>query len=100
MRWRTEFYHERQGILARYGLEAPTAAAAVELGWAAVRAEHPRPPSRRTRRPSLFERAERAGGQDASGWVLYRIRNEGGGADRAAAAGREEAGAPAAPSGA
>jgi hypothetical protein len=24
----------------------------------------------------LFERAERIGGQDASGWVLYRIAND------------------------
>ena len=23
MRWRVEFYNERQGILARYGIEAP-----------------------------------------------------------------------------
>jgi len=34
-------------------------------------AEHPSTPRRS--RLSLFERAERIGGQGASGWVLYRI---------------------------
>jgi len=74
MKWLMEFYNERQGILARYGIEAPLPAAAVRLGWNAVRAEHPTPP--RKSRLSLFERAERIGGQDASGWVLYRIVKE------------------------
>jgi len=36
MRWRVEFYNERQGILARYGIEAPLPAAAVLLGRSAV----------------------------------------------------------------
>jgi hypothetical protein len=36
-----------------------------------VLAEHS--PPLRGSRPTLFERAERIGGQDASGWVLYRI---------------------------
>jgi hypothetical protein len=74
MRWLMEFYNERRGILARYGVEAPLPAAAVLLGRNAVLAEYPTPPRRG--RPSLFERAERIGGQDASGWVLYRIRKE------------------------
>jgi hypothetical protein len=72
MRWRMEFYNERRGILARYGIEAPLPAAAVQLGRSAVQAEYPSTP-RASR--SLFERAERVGGQDASGWVLYRIGN-------------------------
>jgi hypothetical protein len=71
MRWRLEFYNERRGILARYAVEAPLPAAAVLLGRNAVLAEHPPAPARG--RLSLFARAERIGGQDASGWVLYRI---------------------------
>jgi hypothetical protein len=74
MKWLIEFYNERRGILARYGIEAPLPAAAVLLGWNAVLAEYPSPP--RKGRLSLFERAERIGGQDASGWVLYRIVKE------------------------
>ena len=75
MRWRLEFYNERRGMLARYGIEAPLPAEAVRLGWKAVLGEHPSAPRRR--RLSLFEQAERVGGQDASGWVLYRIVNDG-----------------------
>ncbi len=74
MRWLMEFYNERRGILARYGIEAPLPAAAARLGRNAVLAEYPSPP--RKGRLSLFERAERIGGQDASGWVLYRIVEE------------------------
>ncbi len=71
MRWLMEFYNERRGALARYGIEAPTPAAAVLLGRNALLAEHP--PTSARRRRSLFEQAERAGGQDTGGWVLYRI---------------------------
>jgi len=74
MRWLMEFYNERRGILARYGIEAPLPAAAARLGRNAVLAEYPSPP--RKGRLSLFERAERIGGQDASGWVLHRIVKE------------------------
>jgi hypothetical protein len=74
MRWLMEFYNERRGILARYGIEAPLPVAAARLGRHAVLAEYPSPP--RKGRLSLFERAERIGGQDASGWVLYRIVQE------------------------
>jgi hypothetical protein len=74
MRWLMEFYNERRGILARYAIEAPLPAAAVLLGRTAVLADHPSLP--RKGRLSLFERAERVGGQDASGWVLYRIAME------------------------
>jgi hypothetical protein len=74
MRWLMEFYNERRGILARYGIEAPSPVAAARLGRNAVLAEYPSPP--RKGRLSLFERAERIGGQDASGWVLYRIVKE------------------------
>ena len=71
MKWLMQFYNEKRAILARYAIEAPLPAEAVLLGWKAVLAEHPSTPPRR--RLSLFERAQRVGGQDASGWVLYRI---------------------------
>jgi hypothetical protein len=71
MTWRMEFYNERRGILARQDVEAPLPAEAVRLGRRAVLVEYPS--ARRRGRLSLFERAERVGGQDASGWVLHRI---------------------------
>jgi hypothetical protein len=71
MKWRMQFYNERRRILARYNIDALLPTEAVRLGWKAVLAEHPSAPRRG--RLSLFERAERIGGQDASGWVLYRI---------------------------
>ena len=71
MKWLVEFYNQRRGIVARYGIEAPLPVAAVRLARSAVLAEHP--PGRARGRPTLFARAERAGGQDGSGWVLYRI---------------------------
>jgi len=74
MKWLMEFYNERRGIVARYDIEAPLPAAAALLGLKAVLAEYPSPP--RKGRLSLFEQAERLGGQDASGWVLYRIVKE------------------------
>jgi len=74
MKWRMQFYNERRGILARYDVDAPLPAEAVVLGWKAVLAEHPSTPRRR--RPSLFELAERIGGQDASGWTLHRIARD------------------------
>ena len=74
MKWLIEFYNERRGILARYSIEAPLPSAAAVLGLKAVLAEYPSPP--RKGRLSLFARAERVGGQDASGWVLYRIAME------------------------
>jgi hypothetical protein len=74
MRWLMEFYNERRGILARYGIEAPLPAAAARLGLKGVIAEYPAPP--RKGRLSLFERAQRIGGLDASGWVLCRIVKE------------------------
>jgi hypothetical protein len=74
MKWLMQFYNERRGILARYGIEASLPAEAVRLGWKAVLAEHPSTPRRS--RLSLFERAQLVGGQDASGWVLYRIVND------------------------
>lgn len=74
MKWLMQFYNERRGILARYGVDAPLPAEAVLLGRKAVLAEHPSTPRRS--RLSLFERAEQIGGQDASGWVLYRIARD------------------------
>ena len=74
MTWRIEFYHERRRTLASYSVSALTAEAAVVLGRDALRAEHP--PARERRGRSLAELAERAGGQDPSGWVLYRIAND------------------------
>jgi hypothetical protein len=76
-KWRVEFYNERRGILARYGIEASSPEAAILAGRNAVREEHPSPPARR-RRLSLFERAERAAGQDESGWILYRLGRDNG----------------------
>ena len=75
MKWLMQFYNERRGILARYGIEAPLPAEAVRLGWKAVLAEHPSAP--RGSRLGLFGRAQRVEGQDASGWVLYRIVKDG-----------------------
>jgi len=74
MKWRMQFYNERRGILTGYDIDAPLPAEAVLLGWKAVLAERPTTPRRS--RLSLFERAERIGGQDASGWVLYRIARD------------------------
>jgi hypothetical protein len=71
MKCAIEFYHERRRALARYIIEAPTPAAAVPLARAALLAEHPAGKPRR--RLSLFQRAQRIGGQDSSGWVLHRI---------------------------
>ena len=71
MRWRMEFYNERRAILAPYSVEAPTPPAAVVLGRTALLAQYPSTSARG--RPSLFVQAERVGGQDADGWVLYRI---------------------------
>ncbi len=84
MRWLMEFYNERRRILARYDVEAPLPAAAVLLGRNALLAEYP--PIQAPRRLSLFERAERVGAQDASGWVLYRIVNNGQGSTGVASA--------------
>ena len=44
MKWLMQFYNERRGILARYGVDAPLPAEAVLLGWKAVLAERPSPP--------------------------------------------------------
>ena len=71
MKWLVEFYHERRRILARYGIEAPLPPAAVELGRRALLAEHPSPPP--ARRMSLFKQAQLIEGQNADGWILYRI---------------------------
>ncbi len=76
MKWLLEFYNERRGIVARYRIEAALPAAAVPLGRTALLAEYPSTP--RSGRLSLFERAERVGGQDASGWVLHRIVQDNG----------------------
>lgn len=73
-RWRMEFYSERRGALVSCLVEAPTPAAAVPLGLAALCGQHP--PARSRRRPSLFERARRIGGEDDSGWILHRIVRE------------------------
>jgi hypothetical protein len=71
MRWVVDFYHQRRAIVARYNVDAPSAATAVVLGRQAVLAQYAPAPARR--RPSLFERAERIGGQDGTGWIVYRI---------------------------
>lgn len=90
MKWRLEFYNEGRGILAHYSIEAPLPAEAVRLGRQAVLAEHP--PGRAPRRLSLLTRAQRIGGQDGSGWVLYRIANDNGRASSVPRAGRSDVG--------
>jgi hypothetical protein len=71
-----EFYHERQGILARYGVAALLPGAAVALGWRALFSEYPPTPT--SGRLSLFQQAQRIEGQDPSGWILYRIDRDDG----------------------
>jgi len=74
VKWRLEFYSERRQTLAGYTVEAPAPGAALELGRRALLTEYP-PTARRTQ--TLFEQAQRIGGQDADGWVLYRIAKDG-----------------------
>ena len=69
--WELEFYCEERQALARYEVQAPTPSAAQALGRKALHSEHGAPATRRAR--SLFEQAQRVGGRDADGWVLYRI---------------------------
>jgi hypothetical protein len=71
MKWIVDYYHQRRAIVARYDVDAPSAAAAVAVGRQALFAQYPPAPSRG--RPTLFERAERIGGQDGTGWIIYRI---------------------------
>jgi len=71
MKCEVEFYNERRRALARYTIEAATPAAAVPLARAALVAEHPAGKPRRWL--SLFQQAQRIGGQDPSGWALHRI---------------------------
>jgi hypothetical protein len=71
MNWIVDFYHRRRALVARYDVEAPSAATAVVRGRQALLARHP--PVAARERPSLFERAEHIGGQDGTGWILYRI---------------------------
>jgi len=74
VKWRLEFYSERRRTLGCYTVEAPTPAAALELGRRALFTEYPRTAPRAR---SLFEQAQRIGGQDADGWILYRIAKDG-----------------------
>ena len=71
MKWVVDFYHQRRALVARYDIDAPSAASAVVAGRRAMLAEYPPAPARG--RPTLFEQAERIGGQDGSGWIVYRI---------------------------
>ena len=73
-KWRLEFYRERTRNLARYVVEAPTPAAALGLGRRALVAEYS--PTTNGPARSLFDQAQRVGGLDADGWVLYRIAND------------------------
>lgn len=74
MKWRLEFYSERREALARYTVEAPAPGVALELGRRALRTEYP---STARGTQSLFEQAQRIGGQAADGWALYRIAKDG-----------------------
>ena len=71
MKWVVDFYNRRRAIVARHEVDAPSAAAAVVRGRQTVLVQYPPSPARG--RPSLFERAERIGGQDETGWIVYRI---------------------------
>jgi len=71
MKWIVDFYHQRRALIARYDVDAPSAAAAVVLGRQALLAQHP--PASPRGALTLFERAERIGGQDGTGWIVYRI---------------------------
>ena len=71
MKWTVDFYNERRRTMARYDVDASTAAAAVNSGRQLLVAQYPSAPRRG--HPSLFEQAERIGGHDGSGWVVYRI---------------------------
>jgi hypothetical protein len=71
MKWVVDFYNQRRAIVARYEVDAMSAAAAVVLGRQAMLVQYPPAPARG--RLSLFERAERIGGQDGTGWIVYRI---------------------------
>ena len=71
MRWRLQFYNERDAVVAGYAVEAATPAAAVLVGRDALRADHhPIPPRGSV---SGYRLAQRLGAHDANGWVLYRI---------------------------
>jgi hypothetical protein len=76
MKWIVDFYHHRRALVARYDVDAPSASAAVVVARQALLAQHPLAAARG--RPSLFERAERIGGQDGTGWIVYRIAKGGG----------------------
>ena len=74
MKWRLVFYSERRRVLARYAVEARTAAEAFGLGRGALLMQHP--PTAARRPTSLFEQAQRVSGHETDGWVLYRIGTE------------------------
>jgi hypothetical protein len=72
--WRLEFYSERRRALTHYAVEARTPVEALRLGRKALLTEYP--PGGARRALSLFDQAQRVGGQDADGWVLYRIASD------------------------
>jgi hypothetical protein len=72
--WRFVVYSERRRVLARYAAEAGTAANAFGLGREALLTQHP--PTAARRPTSLFEQAQRVGGHETDGWVLYRIGHD------------------------
>lgn len=74
MRWRLQFYNERDGVVAGYAVEASTPAAAVLAGRDALSADHHLIPARR--KVSGYTQAQRLGGHDTSGWILYRIAKD------------------------
>jgi hypothetical protein len=55
--WRLVFYSERRRVLARYAVEAGTAAKALGLGREALLTQHP--PTAARRPTSLVEQAQR-----------------------------------------
>jgi hypothetical protein len=71
MKWVVDFYNQRRAMVARYDVDAPSAASAVVVGRQAMLTQYP--PAAARGRPSLFEQAEHIGGQDGTGWIVYRI---------------------------
>ena len=70
MKWQLAFSSERRGMLAHHAVEALTPVEALGLGRRALHAEYPR---RQPAGPELFAQAQRVGGQNIDGWVLYAI---------------------------
>ena len=72
MQWRLQFYNERDAAVESYTVEASTPMAAVVAGRDALRGAAANTLPLR-RKVSGYTQAQRLGGHDAGGWILYRI---------------------------